>query len=363
MITKVCGCYQVPFLKHTPIFAWRVVTWGSKEQTPSSNVIKHSTQHRTNFESWGSMYLVKESDAHFRLSVSNQGRSDSQSDFGRCFIVDMLMQQKFHSVHLIGRSWRTWNSNQITLTPYANNKIWQQKTSCTCWLFCDQCLHAGNCAHTYMMSYCNFRNMSMNILQRYCYSKFLRVWRLLLISFRGGFWAEIGQDLRVSKSNRLHIDILQFFFIYLRYTLQIPLKWWVSFLKSWASTLTDSSVTSGRFFPLIALDYRLRGTFVCCPRWNTTKKEMKTSAVWFWNNSEQSCQQSNGSQDKSRLCKPTFHSIYLRLLEWCRMIWYEIRGCPHHSDCFSRSRKYSSGQINQCFYNFQANACNITFLR
>ena len=34
----------------------------------------------------------------------------------RCFIIDLLMQHKLFCVNLIGRSWRTWKTNQITPT-------------------------------------------------------------------------------------------------------------------------------------------------------------------------------------------------------------------------------------------------------
>ena len=68
-----------------------------------------------------------------------------------------------------------------------------------------------------------------------------------------------GHDLSrsyVSKSNRLHVDIVRFFFINLKYNLYIFLKWSVIFLKSWTSTgyfsnSTGSSVTSGWFSPFI----------------------------------------------------------------------------------------------------------------
>ena len=36
--------------------------------------------------------------------------------FGRCFSADLQMQHEFRCVNLIGRSWRTWKTNQITPT-------------------------------------------------------------------------------------------------------------------------------------------------------------------------------------------------------------------------------------------------------
>ena len=42
------------------------------------------------------------------------GRSDFQSDFYKCFIIDLLMQHGFCCVYLIYRTWRTWKTNQIT---------------------------------------------------------------------------------------------------------------------------------------------------------------------------------------------------------------------------------------------------------
>ena len=40
--------------------------------------------------------------------------------FGRCFVLDLLMHHEICCVELIGRSWRTWKTNQITPTdlPY-----------------------------------------------------------------------------------------------------------------------------------------------------------------------------------------------------------------------------------------------------
>jgi hypothetical protein len=56
--------------------------------------------------------------------------------------------------------------------------------------------------------------------------------------------------LVVSRYNRVHVVIFQFFLINVRHIPQIPLKWSVIFLNSWTSTSycsnsTGSSVTSG----------------------------------------------------------------------------------------------------------------------
>ena len=65
-----------------------------------------------------------------------------------------------------------------------------------------------------------------------------------------------GWDPSVCTSNRLHVDILRFSFIWLGYILQIPPKWPVTFLQSWTSTVyfsnyTGSSVTNCRFSTII----------------------------------------------------------------------------------------------------------------
>ena len=70
----------------------------------------------------------------------------------------------------------------------------------------------------------------------------------------GRFLGITGWDPCVCKSNRLHVDILWFSFTKLGYILQIPLKWSVTFLRSWTSTghfsnSAGSSVTNCRFSP------------------------------------------------------------------------------------------------------------------
>ena len=44
------------------------------------------------------------------------GGPNFQSSLWTCFIVDLLMQHKFCSVNLVGRSWRTCKMNQTTPT-------------------------------------------------------------------------------------------------------------------------------------------------------------------------------------------------------------------------------------------------------
>ena len=68
----------------------------------------------------------------------------------------------------------------------------------------------------------------------------------------GKFLGIVGQDPSDSQSNRVHVDILWFCFIHLRYILYIPLKWLVILLKSLTSTgyfsnSTSSSVTNCQF--------------------------------------------------------------------------------------------------------------------
>ena len=71
------------------------------------------------------------------------------------------------------------------------------------------------------------------------------------------FLGIISWDPSVCKSNRLHVDILRFFYINLRYIPWIPLKWSIILLPSWTSTgyssnSTGSSVTNCRFSPILA---------------------------------------------------------------------------------------------------------------
>ena len=75
-------------------------------------------------------------------------------------------------------------------------------------------------------------------------------------SDQGDSWAfVIGWDPSVCKSNRLHVDMLQFSFIKLGYILySITLKWSVILLQSWTSTgsflnSTASSVANCRVLP------------------------------------------------------------------------------------------------------------------
>ena len=77
------------------------------------------------------------------------------------------------------------------------------------------------------------------------------------ISVQGDFWAIIGRDPSVSKSNRLHINTFRLLFINSWYILYIPPKQWAILLKSWTSTSyfsnsTGSSITNGRFSLFIA---------------------------------------------------------------------------------------------------------------
>ena len=51
---------------------------------------------------------------HFNMTIAKFGRSDFQSNFCICFIIDLLMQHDLCCINLIGRSWRTWKTNQTT---------------------------------------------------------------------------------------------------------------------------------------------------------------------------------------------------------------------------------------------------------
>ena len=61
------------------------------------------------------MYLLKEStNINLIQPWLNKRKSNSQPSFCWYFIVDLLIQHKFHCVNLIGRTWRTWKLNRIT---------------------------------------------------------------------------------------------------------------------------------------------------------------------------------------------------------------------------------------------------------
>ena len=57
------------------------------------------------------------------------------------------------------------------------------------------------------------------------------------VQWSGRFLGITSSDPSVCNSNRLHVDIVRFSCIKLGYILQIPLKWSVMFLQSWASTV------------------------------------------------------------------------------------------------------------------------------
>ena len=84
------------------------------------------------------------------------------------------------------------------------------------------------------------------------------VWTKKLTTVIHEFFINRGYECSswFTLANLLHVVIFRFSFIDLRRILQIPLKWWVNFQNSWASTgyfsnSTSSSVTSHWFSPFI----------------------------------------------------------------------------------------------------------------
>jgi hypothetical protein len=53
---------------------------------------------------------------HFQKPLPNQGTSNFQSEFCRCFVMDSVVQHKFCCIDSILRRWRTWKMSWITLT-------------------------------------------------------------------------------------------------------------------------------------------------------------------------------------------------------------------------------------------------------
>ena len=91
-----------------------------------------------------------------------------------------------------------------------------------------------------------------------------------------------SRDPSVCKSNRLHVDILQFSFIKLGCILWNPLKRSVIFLQSWTSTgyfsnSTGSSVTHCRFFPIMGRDANLTK---CILHFALGDKYQNTTGFW-----------------------------------------------------------------------------------
>jgi len=116
------------FLNRTPRFDWYVVWRGSKNKLHKDTCLKEivlrlqiliMTLHSiVNTQLGGLMYHIKKStNMHFQQPQLNQGRSNFQSDFHICFIVDLLVHHESCCVHPIDKSSRrTWKTNQITPT-------------------------------------------------------------------------------------------------------------------------------------------------------------------------------------------------------------------------------------------------------
>ena len=84
--------------------------WCSKAQrtntTKTHSIV--NTIRRTYVFNWGI-------NAHL-ISITESGEASFGSDFCWCFIIYMLMQQKFRCINLIGVGWGTWKTKQITPT-------------------------------------------------------------------------------------------------------------------------------------------------------------------------------------------------------------------------------------------------------
>jgi hypothetical protein len=94
-----------------------VVPWGSKSKHHKDMCLRklelrfqilittlHSIVSTIGRDSVSTLEIKKHA---LPITISNQGRSNFQYDFCRCFIVDFLLQCEFCCVDLIGRSWRT----------------------------------------------------------------------------------------------------------------------------------------------------------------------------------------------------------------------------------------------------------------
>jgi hypothetical protein len=55
--------------------------------------------------------------------INSKGGLDLPSKICRCFIIDLLLQHKFHCVTLIDSSWRMWETNLITPTYHTSFSV------------------------------------------------------------------------------------------------------------------------------------------------------------------------------------------------------------------------------------------------
>lgn len=78
--------------------------------------IFYSLHHNQWWTELEDLYISGTKSSDFQWPYLNQGRSNFHSSLCRCFIVHLLMQQKFPCVKLTGRSWWTWEMNCKTPT-------------------------------------------------------------------------------------------------------------------------------------------------------------------------------------------------------------------------------------------------------
>ena len=96
------------FLDWTPIFDWCVVRWGSKNKHHKNNISKRywttSSTWKHNREDLCIQSMNQQPCTFDNHNQLNHRRSNLESNFCWCFIVDPLMQHKSHCINLIGRS-------------------------------------------------------------------------------------------------------------------------------------------------------------------------------------------------------------------------------------------------------------------
>ena len=114
------------FLNRTPRFHCYVVWRGSKSKHHKDTCLNEigqclqiliTTLHSI-MNTIGRTYLSNQGiHTHALLiTITKSRKVRFQSNFNRCFIIYLVMQHEFSRVNLIGRSWRTWKTSQITPT-------------------------------------------------------------------------------------------------------------------------------------------------------------------------------------------------------------------------------------------------------
>ena len=126
------------------------------------------------------------------------------------------------------------------------------------------------------------------------------------LSVIGRFLDIIGWDPSVCKSNRLHVDILRFFYINLRYIPQIPLKWSVILLNTWTSTGYFSNST-GSSITLIEHSSSTRQNVECHTIVPTTCFQTKIIAPKDYS---LECKSFTATSDKSKSTRSSLHHHY-----------------------------------------------------